>query len=147
MVGKAMMTVEGIARQIYPEIDLVREIRPYFAEIVGYRYSPERIASDLLHVAARFANAASEFPARADDILEDLRQGRMSAVVRQPNLARATDRLGRRISHALFCSALALGGCALWATAHPSEGMALIGLAVAWFVVSPLLVGSDKERD
>jgi ubiquinone biosynthesis protein len=147
MVGKAMMTVEGIARQIYPEIDLVREIRPYFAEIVGYRYSPERIASDLLHVAARFANAASEFPARADDILEDLRQGRMSAVVRQPNLARATDRLGRRIAHALFSSALALGGCVLWTAAHPSEGMALIGLAVAWFVVSPLLVGSDKERD
>lgn len=147
MVGKAMMTVEGIARQIYPEIDLVREIRPYFAEIVGYRYSPERIASDLLHVAARFANAASEFPARADDILEDLRQGRMSAVVRQPTMARATDRLGRRIAHAMFSSALALGGCALWATAHPSEGMTLVGLAMAWFVVSPLFVGTDKERE
>jgi len=147
MVGKAMMTVEGIARQIYPEIDLVREIRPYFAEIVGYRYSPERITSDLLHVAARFANAATEFPARADDILEDLRQGRMSAVVRQPNLARATDRLGRRIGHALFCSALVLGGSWLWSTAHPEEGMALIGLGIVWFIVSPLFVGRDKEQE
>jgi ubiquinone biosynthesis protein len=147
MVGKAMMTVEGIARQIYPEIDLVKEIRPYFAEIVGYRYSPDRIASDLLHVAARFANAATEFPARADDILEDLRQGRMSAVVRQPSLARATDRLGKRIGHALFSSALALGGCGLWASSYPREGMALVGLAIAWFVISPLLVGSDKERE
>jgi ubiquinone biosynthesis protein len=147
MVGKAMMTVEGIARQIFPEIDLVREIRPYFAEIVGYRYSPERITSDLLHVAARFANAATEFPARADDILEDLRQGRMSAVVKQPHLARATDRLGRRIGHALFSSALVLGGSWLWASARPEEGMALIGLAIMWFLVSPLLVGNDKEQD
>jgi len=147
MVGKAMMTVEGIARQIYPEIDLVREIRPYFAEIIGYRYSPERITSDLLHVAARFANAATEFPARADDILEDLRQGRMSAVVRQPSLARATDRLGRRIGHALFSSALVLGGSWLWSTAHPEEGMALIGLGILCFVVSPLLVGRDKEQE
>jgi ubiquinone biosynthesis protein len=147
MVGKAMMTVEGIARQIYPEIDLVREIRPYFAEIVGYRYSPERITSDLLHVASRFANAATEFPARADDILEDLRQGRMSAVVKQPNLARATDRLGRRIGHALFSSALVLGGSWLWSSAHPQEGMALIGLAIAWFVVSPLLVGKGEQQD
>jgi ubiquinone biosynthesis protein len=147
MVGKAMMTVEGIARQIYPEIDLVREIRPYFAEIVGYRYSPERIASDLLHVAARFANAATEFPARADDILEDLRQGRMSAVVRQPTLARATDRLGRRIAHALLSAALVIGGCVLWSNAYPREGLALVGLAMALFVLSPLLVGSDKERE
>lgn len=147
MVGKAMMTVEGIARQIYPEIDLVREIRPYFAQIVGYRYSPERITSDLLHVAARFANAATDFPARADDILEDLRQGRMSAVVRQPNLARATDRLGRRIANALFSAALVLGGSWLWSSAQPEEGLILILLGCVWFIVSPLLIGRDKEQE
>lgn len=146
MVGKAMMTVEGIARQIYPELDIVAEIRPYFAEIVGYRYSPERLTSDLMHVAARFANAASEFPARADDILEDLRQGRMSAVVRQPNLARATERLGRRIFHGLFASALVLGGSGLWAASLPREGLIVLVLGVVWAVTSSLLMNIGKQH-
>ncbi|MBN1240182.1 MAG: AarF/ABC1/UbiB kinase family protein, partial [Gammaproteobacteria bacterium] len=66
MVAKAVMTVEGIARQIYPGLDVVEEMRPYFSEIAGYRYSPERLTSDALHIATRFANAASEFPARAE---------------------------------------------------------------------------------
>jgi len=146
MVGKAMMTVEGIARQIYPELDVVAELRPYFAEIVGYRYSPERLTSDLLHVAARFANAASEFPARADDILEDLRHGRMSAVVRQPNLARATERLGRRIFHGLFASSLVLGGSGLWASSHAREGLVVLTLGVSWALLSSFLLGFGRKH-
>ena len=147
MVGKAMMTVEGIARQIYPALDIVAEVRPYFAEIVGYRYSPERLASDLLHVVARFTNAASEFPARADDILEDLRHGRMSAVVRQPTLATAADRLGRRVLHALVAASLVLGGSNLWAHERAREGVALLALGLSWALVSSLLIGWRKRAD
>jgi len=36
--------------------------------------------------------------ARADDILEDLRQGRMSLVFPSADLIRSTELLGRRIS-------------------------------------------------
>lgn len=147
MVGKAMMTVEGIARQIYPALDIVAEVRPYFSEIVGYRYSPERLASDLLHVIARFTNAASEFPARADDILEDLRHGRMSAVVRQPTLAHAADRLGKRIFHALIAASLVLGGSALWAQGRTREGMGVLALGLLWALVSALVVGWRKPID
>ncbi|MEY4575444.1 MAG: hypothetical protein RL701_147 [Pseudomonadota bacterium] len=145
MVGKAIMTVEGIARQIYPALDVVAEIRPYFAEIVGYRYSPERLASDLLHVVARFANAASDFPARADEILEDLRHGRISAVIRQPSLVHAAERLGRRIFHALFAASLVLGGSVLWALNHAREGSALLGLGLLWATASSILMRFGKQ--
>lgn len=122
MVGKALMTVEGIARQIYPGLDVVEEIRPYLTDIVGYRYSPERITSDVMHVATRFANAMSEFPARAEDILEDLRQGRLSLEIRQPTHATASERLGRRIFSGLVVSALILSG-----TLFIDRGRVLLG--------------------
>jgi ubiquinone biosynthesis protein len=138
MVGKALMTVEGIARQIYPTLDIVAEIRPYLADIVGYRFSPERITSDLLHVAARFANAASDFPGRADDILEDLRQGRMSIVVRQPTLTRVGERLGRRVFNGLFVASLTLGGSVLLAHDHTAEGAVMLGAALLWVLLSSL---------
>jgi ubiquinone biosynthesis protein len=146
MVGKAIMTVEGIARQIYPALDIVEEIRPYLADIVGYRYSPERLTNDLLRVAARFANAASEFPGRADDILEDLRQGRMNIVVRQPNLVRASERLGRRLFHGLLASSLTLGGSGLLATGHVVEGLSMLGVALGWVALSGLAFVFGRDR-
>jgi ubiquinone biosynthesis protein len=143
-VGKALMTVEGIARQLYPTLDVVEELRPYFADIVGYRYSPERITSDMLHIASRFANAASEFPGRADDILEDLRQGRMSLEVRQPSVGRSGERLGRRVYHGLLAGSLTLGGSHLLAHDHRLEGIGLLSLAALWVLAIALISAFER---
>jgi ubiquinone biosynthesis protein len=147
MVGKALMTVEGIARQIYPELDVVEEVRPYLTEIVGYRYSPERLTSDLLHIASRFANAASEFPGRADDILEDLRHGRMSVEVRQPTLSRAGERLGRRVVHGMFAASLVIGGSMLLARDRVAEGAIMLVCAALWLAISGVVVGFGRGPD
>jgi ubiquinone biosynthesis protein len=146
MVGKAMMTVEGIARQIFPALDVVEEMRPYFTEIVGYRYSPERLTSDMLHIATRFANAATEFPARAEDILEDLRQGRMSVDVRQTSLLRATERLGRRIFSGLVVGSLILAGALLVAQGYLAYGGVLFGVAVIWTAVTAASLALGRGR-
>ncbi|HKP60141.1 MAG TPA: AarF/UbiB family protein [Polyangiales bacterium] len=146
MVGKAVMTVEGIARQIYPALDIVEEMRPYFTEIVGYRYSPERLTSDMLHIATRFANAATEFPARAEDILEDLRHGRMSVDVRQTSLMRATERLGKRIFSGLVVAALVLAGALLVARGYAAYGGALFGVAAVWTGVMAATLALGRGR-
>ncbi|HET6334032.1 MAG TPA: AarF/UbiB family protein [Polyangiales bacterium] len=146
MVGKAVMTVEGIARQIYPQLDVVEEMRPYFTEIVGHRYSPERLTTDMLHIATRFANAATEFPARAEDILEDLRQGRMSIDVRQPSLMRATERLGRRIYSGLVVASLILTGGLLLAHNHPGYGNALLAIAAVWTLIVAVTLTLGRGR-
>ncbi|HKU39611.1 MAG TPA: AarF/UbiB family protein [Polyangiales bacterium] len=147
MVGKAVMTVEGIARQIYPALDVVEEMRPYFTEIIGYRYSPERLTSDLLHVATRFATAATEFPARAEDILEDLRHGRMSVEVRQTSLLRATERLGRRIFSGLVIASLVLGGSLLVTQGLTVYGGMLLGLAALWTLMLGASLAWTRSRD
>jgi ubiquinone biosynthesis protein len=146
MVGKAVMTVEGIARQIFPALDVVEEMRPYFAEIVGYRYSPERLTSDMLHIATRFANAATEFPARAEDILEDLRHGRMSVDVRQTSLMRATERLGKRIFSGLVVGALVLAGALLVARGLLAYGGSLFGVAAIWTAVTAAILALGRGR-
>ena len=93
MVGKTLMTVEGIARQIYPELDLLTEVEPYFLELLARRYSPEKISSDLFYLATRLGTVASTLPVHAQEILDDMRRGRLSMEVREPTLARAAERL------------------------------------------------------
>ena len=132
MVGKALMTVEGIGKEIYPELDVMEEARPYFMKLLWQRYNPERISRDLLRTISQLSAAASSFPAQMHGILEDLRSGRLEVRAVDPQLPTAADRLGRRMYAALTASACGLGGVALLA-ADRHEGLAwtLLGLAGA----------------
>ena len=136
MMAKSLVTVEGIARQIYPDLNLVEELRPHLMEVVSARYSPERLTSDLLHLANRLSNVAGEFPARAEDILEDLRQGRLRIETLQPSVGSAMERAARRLQSGVVAGALILGGCllfphTLWA-AGTLLSLAALTLAYTW---------------
>src|SRR5262249_5347629 len=43
LVGKALMTVEGIGKQIDPDLDVFGEAQPYFFDLMRKRYSPQRL--------------------------------------------------------------------------------------------------------
>lgn len=145
MVGKALMTVEGIARQIYPTLDIVEEMRPYFTDLVGYRYSPEKLTSDLVHIATRFAKAAADYPARIDEILEDLRQGRLSLDVRQPTQLQAQERLGRRVFSGFLVAALIVSGTLLF-DSHPWVSGGMLALAASWTFFSGVALAFGRGR-
>ena len=146
MVGKALMTVEGIARQIYPGLNVAAEVRPYMAEILGARYSPERITHDLLNLASRFGSTAADLPGVAEDILEDLRQGRLTLEIRQPSLEHASERLGRRLFNGLLLAASVVAFAILFASGyHVLAWLALAGGA-AWGFFHTIAMALTKTR-
>ncbi|HUH02003.1 MAG TPA: AarF/UbiB family protein, partial [Kofleriaceae bacterium] len=97
MVGKALMTVEGIGKEIYPELDVWTELRPYFLRLVRERYSPQRLGRDLLRAINQLRANAGELPGQINDILNDLRAGRLAVRTADTAVAAAGDRLGRRL--------------------------------------------------
>jgi ubiquinone biosynthesis protein len=115
MLGKSLMTVEGVGKEIYPELDLIEEARPYFMELFQKRYSPERITQDALRGILRLGAAASEMPLQIEEILEDLRKGSFSIRTQQTQLELAADRLGRRAFSGLVVAASVIGGALLLA--------------------------------
>jgi ubiquinone biosynthesis protein len=146
MVGKALMTVEGIARQIYPELNVAAEVRPYMAEILGARYSPERLTSDLLNLASRFGSTAADLPGVAEDILEDLRQGRLQLEVRQPSLEHAYERLGRRLFNGLLLAASIVGFAILFASGYHLLAWFSIGAGATWGFLHTIAMALTKNR-
>ncbi len=145
MVGKALMTVEGIGRQIYPELNVAEELKPYFTEILGYRYSPERLTNDLVNLATRLGSAAQDFPAGAADILEDMRQGRLSMEVRQPNVSYANERLGRRIFAGLGMGSMVIAAAILIATEHDYIGWTMLGATALWGFIHNAAMALSKN--
>jgi ubiquinone biosynthesis protein len=146
MVGKALMTVEGIARQIYPGLNVAAEVRPYLTEIVGVRYSPERITNDLLHLATRLGATAADLPAVAEDVLDDLRQGRLTLEVRQPSVQQAQERLGRRVFAGLVLGSTLISGSILLGSDHSWIGLGMLAAAGGWGLLHTVSMAISKTR-
>src|SRR5690606_30197669 len=72
------------------------------------RYSPERLGNELLRRMERLGWLTSTMPDQLQEVLDDLRTGRLT--IRSHNLEqrRALDHLGRRVFSALVISTLLL---------------------------------------
>ncbi len=132
MVGKALMTVEGIGKEIHPDLDAVGELRPYLVKLLMQRYSPERVGKDLLRGLGQLTTVAQRFPSQVNDILDDLRSGQLQVKTSDPQLPEAADRVGRRVFAAISTAGITLSGAALLAAGrHETLGWTLLCLSGA----------------
>jgi ubiquinone biosynthesis protein len=129
MVGKALMTVEGIGKSIYPELDVFEEARPFFLRLLWQRYSPEKLGSQLLRAASRWSGAAQNVPPMLAEVLDDLRRGQLLVHTEDHGLRSAAERLGRRIALGLMGTGLLGSGTALVVTGHGRLGEIFLILA------------------
>ncbi len=135
LVGKALMTIEGVGKEIDPELDVFTEVRPLFLDILRKRYSPERIAGELLRRVERLSGATYNVPQQLSELLDDVALGRLVVRTEALGAAQVTDRLGRRISSSVVAAALMLGGSWLVAASHSVLGGLLMVLAVLLYLL------------
>ncbi|RYE92055.1 MAG: AarF/ABC1/UbiB kinase family protein [Myxococcales bacterium] len=113
IAGKALMTIEGVGKEIDPSLDIYTETRPYFLDLLKKRYSPERMLNEVWRGLERLSGVASDLPMQTREILEDLRLGRLQMKASSPDLPPAFDRLGRRAFAGLVTAAFTVGGSLL----------------------------------
>lgn len=140
LVGKALMTVEGIGKQIYPNLDVFEEVKPYFLRLLWMRYSPEKMSQELLRGMSRLGGAAADMPLQVAEILEDLRRGDLSMTVHDKELPRALDRLGRRVFSGLVVSVLLFAGSYLVAQRQTLLGGIMMSIGALWAASHTALV-------
>jgi ubiquinone biosynthesis protein len=116
MLFRAIVTIEGVGKEIYPELDVLAEARPYLVKLFWQRYHPLRLGKDLLRDLGQLSVAAKEMPQRLSGIIEDLQRGELKVVTTDPAKTRVDERLGRRIRASLISASTLLGAIALLAT-------------------------------
>ncbi len=125
MVGKALMTVEGIGKQLDPDLDVFGEAQPYFVKLLRQRYSPQRIGNELIRGVEQLSRAGYDVPLQAREVLEDLRLGRLQVKTPDPAFPLAADRLGRRVFSGLVVASSTVGGATVFAHDHLLGGILL----------------------
>ena len=132
MVGKAIATIEGVGKEIAPHFDLYQEMKPYFLRLMAQRYAPERMLPEVMRSLTRISGAATDFPEQAQEILEDLRKGRLEIRTRDPEGAMTYDILGRRLYSGLVVSGMMIGSANLMAAGSIWLGGLFFVGALAW---------------
>jgi ubiquinone biosynthesis protein len=135
LVGKALITIEGVGKEIAPDFDIIEESRPLFLELLRKRYSPQRLGNEILRRMERLSGATSQLPEQLQEVLEDVRMGRLAIRITDTEARDASDRLGRRVSTALLASACLLAGSALLIMGHQRLGTLLLCAALGGVVL------------
>ncbi|MCS6901003.1 MAG: AarF/ABC1/UbiB kinase family protein [Myxococcales bacterium] len=136
IAGKALMTIEGVGKEVDPSLDIYTETRPYFLELLRKRYSPERVMNEAWRGLERLSSIAYDLPQQAQEILEDLRLGRLQMKASSPELPHAFDRLGRRAFSGLVIAAFTVGGSLLADHDRTSIlGFGMLGIGVITLIL------------
>jgi len=143
MVGKALMTIESIGKDLDPDLDVFSEAQPYFIDLLKKRYSPEEIGNELLRGAERFAGMAHDVPFHLREVLDDLRMGRLQIQTAETRIEPAYDRLGRRLFNGMLVSSLNIAAAIVLCSTWQYRLWLAVGLFVLAYLVWTAHVGKD----
>jgi ubiquinone biosynthesis protein len=148
LVGKALMTIESVGKQLDPDLDVFAEGQPYFVELVRQRYSPERLGLELWRGVEQIQRASGDLPMALREVLDDLRNGHLTLRMTDTIATYNVDRMGRRIFSGLVAASLFASGAYLLAhAAHETQGWVFMGLGLVVCVMHWLRDALRKPRD
>lgn len=115
MMYKGMLTNEGLAKSLIPEVNPLEAIVPYVETMIAHRFSKERLTEDLFYNAVTLSHLAGRIPMSLTQFLDDLDQQRFeitSRVVEDQSTIDAADRRQNRFILALLSITGAVCGTA-----------------------------------
>jgi len=141
LIGKALATVDGMARELDPELDPLRAIRPYVLKQYLKRLAdPRWLARDVVDAGRNWLEAVSAVPGDLRAITRDLRHGDLRLRTRVEGieaLVREQGRSANRSAMAMVLAATLLGSAWLLASevGPRVQGLSLTG----WLGLAGLL--------
>jgi ubiquinone biosynthesis protein len=140
VLSKAGATVEGILRQLDPDLDIAQSALPYARQLLIDRYKPDAMSGNLLRVGLQLQGFLQDTPQQLAQILMDLEGGKFHVNVRNDELTRLNlnlKALGILLFAGMIASGLIVGAFSM--VGRASEGMdhtvwpvpALVGLALS----------------
>lgn len=116
LVDKAVVTLEGVVAQLYPDLNIFELARDYARELRLALADPRRMADRAQRMLAQYTQVLSEYPVQVHELLEDLRMGELEIRYRHTGLEDVIHRLdiiANRVVVALISIALGATGTAV----------------------------------
>lgn len=137
MFFKAILTAEGLAKTVVPEVDPIAAAQPHVDRLLRERWGPERFSEDWSYRAITLSSLARRLPVSVTQLLDDVDQQRLQLNVHDLD-ARASMRAADRRMNRGMLAAYAIS-CSLCGTLALGHGAPLLlglpGLSLLFYLV------------
>ncbi len=151
---KAFATLEGVALMLDPEFDMIARTAPFIERLKIARYSPDRIAGDIVGIASELLQFLKQFPKDMMEISRLVKQRKISIQLDHRGfevMLFKHDQISNRISFSIIIASLIIGSALIVISQIPPlfYGISLIGIIVfltavvmgAWLLIAILKKG------
>ena len=139
---KALVTAEGTARLIYPDLDVVSEAKGYISSLALERFKPETLWRSLRFTMSQFLALQQEFPMRLMRILNKADKGELTMGFRHENLEglrHTLDNTINRLTFGIIIGAMMIGSSMIITTGIGPLLFGYPALGVVGYIISGLL--------
>ncbi len=147
VLARATSLLDGLARRMLPQADIVEVVRPYAQRLLGSRLSPERLGADALRLIQQLQVSSRDVPLQLNQLMMDLERGSVQITTLNPEadaLREDVRHAGVRVALALVASSLLLVHGALLIAWSPTPfGLSLVpAMAILSGLLGLLVLGA-----
>jgi len=151
MLFKALITLEGLGRQLDPDFQIVRHLTPFVKKIIVERYMPQAIAKRGWRNVSGMLALATDLPRDLSRLLREARRGRIKIdldLKRLDHFGHQLDHSTNRLTLAIVTSALIIGSSIVMTVQGSTVLFGFLGFFLAslfgiWLIISIWRSGRD----
>ncbi|RZA16806.1 MAG: AarF/ABC1/UbiB kinase family protein, partial [Proteobacteria bacterium] len=141
---KAVLTIEGLVRNLYPDIDAIAIAQPYIRKLVADRFSPSTLMNESMTQLMGLPNILKQLPGQIDQILHDAETGNLQVRSLTPQLdllPSTVHYLGSRLALTAFAFVMTIAAIVFIAVNREQAlfywliGLSIVTASVSWSIV------------
>ena len=138
LLQKTLLNIEGLGRQLYPDLDLWQTAQPYLEQWLKDRYSPKSMFNQLKRYAPDWLEHFPQIPPMIFQALKSAQNNETSDVAKQSVIRQKSDSAWAKFSTALGFAGIGGGvaiGLSQWPTVLSQPPLISIGLIFAGLLI------------
>lgn len=111
MMGKALITIEGIISELDPTLDMIEIAKPYGEQLMRERYDPIKMGKRLLNQAEDLSDTFVNIPNQVENVLDKASKGDLKFEISLSEINRILnkfDRISNQVSFSLTLLAFSI---------------------------------------
>ncbi|MGA9227188.1 MAG: AarF/UbiB family protein [Mesobacillus sp.] len=111
MMGKALVTIEGIISEMDPSLDMIALAKPYGEQLMRERYNPLKMGKKLWNKAEDLTDTITNIPKKVEDVLDQTSKGDLKFEISLSEINRILhkfDRISNQVSFSLTLLAFSI---------------------------------------
>jgi ubiquinone biosynthesis protein len=139
---KALITAEGTARELYPELNVVEEAKPFVRKLAMERWKPQVVWRDLRRNFSTLFTLQKELPTRFRQIIEKIDRGELNIRFQHANLGglrNTLENITNRLTLGIIIAALIVASSMIITTGVKPLLFGFPALGIIGYLVSGVL--------